>query len=114
MTLLSGVDSGRRSLWPELPNAHTPPVSAWSNQRVRTGSTAASTANKQVTRPSYAAIASTPLADNRGAEPVRRSLGSGRDSPSSMPQTMRRASLLNHSVILVLLYVLRTTLLKAR
>jgi hypothetical protein len=59
-----GVESGRRLvLWPELPSAHTPPVSAWSNRRGLTGSTAAITADRRATRPSYAAIASTPLAD---------------------------------------------------
>src|SRR5262245_9250443 len=60
-----GVDSDRRSLWPELPSAHTPPVSAWSNRRGRTGSTAAIIADKQATRSNYAAIASTPLVDSQ-------------------------------------------------
>ena len=60
-----GVESGRRLVvWPEPPSAHIPPVCAWSNRRGLTESTAAITANRRATRPSYAAIASTPLVDS--------------------------------------------------
>jgi hypothetical protein len=54
-----GVESRRRSKWPELPSAHTPPVSAWSNRRDPMGSTAAITAGRPGTKSSYGAIAST-------------------------------------------------------